>query len=505
MKTIIYCRKSTDDSTKQQQSLWTQLEWCENYATSNNIDVVDTIVVSESAKDVWKEWFKKLMNQIEGGGADSIICMYFDRLSRNPRDSAWTQELLQKWKILRIITSTRIFTIEDSWLLFSVESWFANEYILKIKKWVRDGFKKKMQDGWYYSQAPIWYLNNKITGDIDLDIERAPYIKKIFELRTEWFSVNAIREITYQAWLRSKAVKNKGGKVATKQIEDILKNTFYYWWITYNWEMFEKWEIYKWKHTPIITKELFDKVQQITRWVKYVNDKELSYLKWKVFHYETQTPLCTFLLKKQYTYFHLHSRQWKLWYNQSEIIKYFDENIQNYRIPEVFKKDIKEALYEEYNWEFEQNTQMISILKRKSSEKENILNWLLRMRASNEISWEEFIKIKNDLTQEIEWFKIEISKLSQKNEQILIDFNKMVELLFCSIDNWKSYDDKKKTYLLSLILVELKIDNQKRLYIVEKPLFKALNILNSALWSKLVNEVRTEIMNYEWHIKIVKV
>ncbi len=446
--------------------------------------MVDTIVVSESAKATWREWFEKLMNQIENGSANTIICMYFDRLSRNPRDSAWIQELLQKWKILRIITSTRIFTIEDSGLLFSVESGFANEYILKIKKWVRDWFKRKMQDGWYYSQAPLGYLNNKITGDIDLDIERAPYIKRIFELRSEWHSVNAIREITYQEWLRSKASKNKGWKVATKQIEDILKNTFYYWWITYNGEMFEKWEIYKWKHFPIITKDLFDKVQQITRWVKYVHDRELSYLKWKVFHYETWTPLCTSLLKKQYVYFHLHSRKWKLWCNQSEIIKYFDENIQNYKIPEEFKKDIRKALYQEYCGEYETNSQMTSILKKKSSEKENLVNWLLRMRASNEISWEEFITMKNELTQEIESFQSEISKLSQKNEQILIDFNKMVELLFHSIDERKNYDDKKKTFLLSLILVELKIDNEKRLYIEEKPLFKALHFLNLSLWSE---------------------
>ena len=154
-----------------------------------------------------------------------------------------------------------------------------------------------MQDWWYYSQAPLWYLNNKITGNIDLDIDRAPYIKRIYELRIEGNSVNAIREIIHEEWLRSKASKNKWWKVAKKQIEDILKNTFYYWWITYNWEMFEKWEIYKGKHTPIITKELFEKVQKINRWVKYIHDKDLSYLKWKVFHYETNTPLRTSLLK----------------------------------------------------------------------------------------------------------------------------------------------------------------------------------------------------------------
>lgn len=481
MKAIIYCRKSTDDKDKQQQSLWTQLEWCENYATNNNVEIIDTIVVSESAKDIWREWFKKLMNQIEKWHANVIICMYFDRLSRNPRDSAWIQELLQKWKILKIITSTRIFTVEDSWLLFSVESWFANEYILKIKKWVKDWFKQKMKAWWYYSQAPLWYLNDKINKNIIIDPDRSIYISRMFELRSEWCSCEMIRDILYTEWLRSKTTWRK---VAKWTIEACLQNPFYYWWIKYNWDMFDKWELYKWNHIPLITKELYDKVQKITRWVKYIHDRDLTPLKWKVYHYESKELISPALIKKKYVYFQTRVWENQVWFNQNEILKYFDKAIHLYRIPDQYQKDIRKLLQEEYDKQYWNIFQKIWVLRKQVTEKELEKQSLILMRWRWEITWDELVSIKNKLSEEIESSEEKIKELSKKNEFILSDFNRLVELLFFGIDNWKSLDEYKKLSFINEIVVELYFDNEKRLYIKENPIYKALKSDNFDLWSE---------------------
>lgn len=483
MKPIVYCRKSTDEKDKQQQSLTFQLSWCENFLSQKWLDAVDTIVVSESAKDVWRSWFMRVMEYIEKGEADTIVCMYIDRLSRNPRDSGRVQDLLQKWKISQIITSTRIFTQEDSWILFSVESWFANEYILKIKKGIRDWYQQLMKEWRYYSHAPIWYLNDKLTHTIIVDPERSFYIPRLFELRLEGLSVKAIRDILHAEGFRSKKWK----RVSVPCLERALKNPFYYGWIEYEWEMFEKWIMYKWAHQPLISKELFDKVQKINRWVIYVHNRHISYLKWKVFLLDSEKPLCTSIKKKpswkEYIFHHLHTKDWNFRYNEKKIIKYFDDQIKNYEIPEEYQPIVKNELIKVYKWNYEINQQEISNLRREKTNAEITLSWYFDMRANKEMSWEDFVKKQNEMKLKIETLDSSIKKIQAKNDEILRNFNILVELLFTSIFERKTYDDKKKGYIISLICVELKIDKNKRLHIEEKPLFEDLYNLKNHLWS----------------------
>jgi DNA invertase Pin-like site-specific DNA recombinase len=50
MRTIIYCRKSTDDEKNQQQSLDIQLEWINHFVENNkDVKVIDTIIEAKSA------------------------------------------------------------------------------------------------------------------------------------------------------------------------------------------------------------------------------------------------------------------------------------------------------------------------------------------------------------------------------------------------------------------------------------------------------------------------
>jgi DNA invertase Pin-like site-specific DNA recombinase len=52
MRTIIYCRKSTDRSDMQVQSLDIQLEWALDYCKKNKMTIVETIAESKSASKV---------------------------------------------------------------------------------------------------------------------------------------------------------------------------------------------------------------------------------------------------------------------------------------------------------------------------------------------------------------------------------------------------------------------------------------------------------------------
>ncbi len=98
----------------------------------------------KSAKDPnQRKVFLEMMQYIEEGNADSILCWKLDRLTRNPVDTGLIQFMLQKGKIKSIITSDREYLPQDAGLLFSVETGNANQFIMDLSKNTKRGMRGK--------------------------------------------------------------------------------------------------------------------------------------------------------------------------------------------------------------------------------------------------------------------------------------------------------------------------------------------------------------------------
>src|SRR3989344_6907687 len=104
--------------------------------------------------------------------------------------------------------------------------------------------------------APTGYLNDLITHKMVLDPERAPFVKKLFELyATGNYNLVEMGRIAEKIGLRSR----NGNLLTHSNIQYILKKPFYYGLIYLNGEFFEG------SHEPIISKKLFDKVQEVMK------------------------------------------------------------------------------------------------------------------------------------------------------------------------------------------------------------------------------------------------
>ena len=114
---------------------------------------------------------------------------------------------------------------------------------------VKDGLLKKVQQGKHVTNAPIGYDHTIIKGQsFIVPDNRAPMIKETFErYASEKTSINA---------LSMDMEKKYGFPLARSTLHKALKNPFYY------GKMLYKGELYDHGYEPIISKELFEKVQQ---------------------------------------------------------------------------------------------------------------------------------------------------------------------------------------------------------------------------------------------------
>ena len=73
MKYIIYCRKSTDEKDKQILSIESQVAELKEFASRENLEIVDFVTEAKSAKVPGRVSFSEILKRIEKGEIQGII------------------------------------------------------------------------------------------------------------------------------------------------------------------------------------------------------------------------------------------------------------------------------------------------------------------------------------------------------------------------------------------------------------------------------------------------
>ncbi len=258
----LYSRKSTESDEKQILSIDSQIKEMLQIAQKDNLEVVEIKKEAHSAKDsCQRPVFNQMINEIKEGKFNGILTWAPDRRSRNAGDLGSLVDLIDQKLLVEIKTYGQRFSNSpnEKFLLMILGSQAKLENDNKSIN-VKRGLRTRLEMGLWPSVAPTGYLNEKRTdrkGCVLIDPKRAPIIKQMFEkVACEQWSGRKL----YQ-WLRHDVkFKTKNGiHLYLSNIYLILKNTFYYGAVEYprgsgNW--------YAGKHTPLISKELFDQAQK---------------------------------------------------------------------------------------------------------------------------------------------------------------------------------------------------------------------------------------------------
>jgi DNA invertase Pin-like site-specific DNA recombinase len=281
IKYVLYARKSTESEERQILSIESQVKEMLQLAERDGLEIVDIRRESHSAKDSGQRpVFKEILEDIRRERFNGILTWAPDRLSRNAGDLGSLVDLMDQKLLLGIKTFGQSFanSPNEKFLLMILCSQAKLENDNKSIN-VKRGLRTRCEMGLRPGQPPVGYLNERHMDrkcQAIIDPERGPIIKKMFE------------KVAYEKWsgrklyhwlkfdINFKSINGKKG-LSLGNIFSLLQNPFYYGVFEYP---LKSGNFYNGKHTPLITKELFDQVQsQVKSNIIQIESKEFAFTK----------------------------------------------------------------------------------------------------------------------------------------------------------------------------------------------------------------------------------
>ena len=477
LRYILYARKSTDEKNKQQLSIESQIEEMQTMAVRERLVVVKTFVEKMSAKKPGpRKEFYAMLESIEKGEANAILTWKLDRLSRNPVDSGRIQQMLDERQLLEVKCYDKTYHAEDNVLITYLEFGMSHEYRQRLSEDVKRGCRTKIQKGEIPGHVPVGYINKRV-GDrstVEIDPERFHILRKSWDRLLEYrFSLRELHRRAVEDGLRGR----DGKPYCRSNFYKLFTNPFYYGYFTFKMEP----GLHKGSHQPMVTKEEFDKAQeilsdtrkpqQVKRTLAFTNllkcgacgssitgyEKVKRQKNGKVHHYtyycctRTKDPKCR---QPQITGPDL----------DAQIAKLVDE----IALPESFHKVAVARLQKEYSKETEYRQELADSRRRALVNAKRMLDGLITMRAKGELDQAEYAERKKAVTEEMAALEQRIALDSRSEDMIAQRIGSILEVLTRAKQKLESGDfDVKRQLLLTIGL---------NLFLRDKTLDVAMNI-----------------------------
>jgi DNA invertase Pin-like site-specific DNA recombinase len=257
-KYFLYARKSTEDEERQVMSIEAQLVELEEYAKREKIEIVERFIESKSAKKPGREVFNEMIAKInQNNDPIGLLSWHPDRLARNSVDGGQIIYLIDTGKLVSLRFPTFWFEPTPQGLFMLQVAFGQSKYYSdNLSENVKRGMRQKLRRGEWTGFAPIGYVNNAKTRNIEPDPTKARVIAKAFEE----FSQGKHTLESLAERLKFLGVASKTGKQLCKAVvKHMLSNPIYTGLIVHNGETYEG------KFQPIVSRATFETVQKILK------------------------------------------------------------------------------------------------------------------------------------------------------------------------------------------------------------------------------------------------
>ena len=251
---ISYARVSSREQEREGYSIPAQRKLLSEYAQVRGFAAKREFIDIESAKNPGRKEFTKMLRLLETDDTCRIVLVEkTDRLYRNRADALAFEALIEERDVeIHLVKEGRVISKESrsqDKFMHDIHVAVAKHYVENLKEEVKKGMREKAEEGIYPGRAPIGYRNNPVTRLIDVNPDRAPMVRRIFEL----YATGEHSLIT----LRRTILNELGLRLARSYFQTILKNRFYLGYFL--WQGVE----YKGTHEALVSVQLFEQVQDV--------------------------------------------------------------------------------------------------------------------------------------------------------------------------------------------------------------------------------------------------
>lgn len=460
----------------------------------------------ETAYKTDREKFLTIVNEISE--CKDYCVVVFDKVDRFTRDCTadvvrTLKGATKEGKIELHFPSDGLTVHKNSpasdWFRLDMGMALGGYYSAAISDNVKRKIEQKLHEGEWPGKAPIGYKNidildkdEKVIGkNIVKDRMRSSHIEQIFNLRLDRQSFRTIARIMREEGLTSNTKQAK--PIGQSQIEQILKNPFYHGVMRYNGGLHPH------KYEPIISKQLFDRVQQVNE------DRATDTSKTEVVHKFTFNNLlkchncgCSIssYTKKGHTYMQCSKAKGPCdqpHTSEAVLLPQVDSLLDDLQKVGPYIDAVLDNLKKEHDNLQTYYTSAISEARKQYDRLEKRLGILYEDRLDGRITIDEHDKIVTKTKAEMQKLDEKLVQLTSGDKSFVITSSYLLQLASIAGRLFKSSKPELKSKILNLVLSNLELDNKKLHFNLLSPFDKLLALSQSSIWLRRPDSNRRPI------------
>ena len=484
MKAIILSRVSTNDQ-QEGHSIDAQKARLRQYCQRKNLEIIKEFeIIESSTQGKRKDFYEMLEFAKKQKEIIAIVADKVDRVQRSFKESIVLGDLIKEEKVeLHFYSEGMIIGKNASAsdiLRWDFSIMGAKSYVLNLSDNVKRSLEYKIRSGEYIRRAPVGYLNFKNEqgkSDIKIDDERAYLVKKLFvEYAKGTTSCNQLAQ-KCKEWDLTNNTKN-GKHLSHNVIHNVLKQPFYYGF------MEVKGELYPHKYDPLISKELFNKCQNVMDGYKKPTFRQVKndfIFKGLVRCNVSGRVVSCDLKKEKYVYLICRDSQnpdKKLFIKEELILNQIKEVFKSLNVPKELFEVLQKHLINSAKSEREFHKAQIDKFQKEDSKLQDKFETLLDMRLAKSITQDEYDKKAIQLKERQGQINAELKILNDADEQFGTTLTSLISLASKAYDIFESSKIEQKRQLINFMFSNLRMNGAKLLFDLKQP-FNLMVDLNS--------------------------
>jgi site-specific DNA recombinase len=209
-----------------------------------------------SGKNDKRPGFQSMLQAVEDGKINAIVCHHLDRYSRNLHDIMVYFKRMEDQRVYLSFAEEQFdFSTPEGRMHFNILAVFADWYLKNLSRETKKGKSSVVLTGRQNNQLPFGYTKTE-DKTIQIVSDEAEAIREAFEN----YATGNYTDSQLASNLNNKGFTTRKGRRWTKEsIRVMLHLDFYYGVVKYQDDL------YQGKHEPIISKDIFDQVQRVRR------------------------------------------------------------------------------------------------------------------------------------------------------------------------------------------------------------------------------------------------